>query len=501
VSSSVAAGQVSAPATSVPPRTGRLVARNALWTLLAQLMGMPMSVLLSAVLARGLGPEEFGTLYLATTLIGFAAVLGEVGQAGALPAAVARDHDAAGALVGAAVALRLFVGVGAHAVLVVVALCLGYPAAVKWSLAILTVQTFLGHVGSSATGMARGFERGALVARNTMIGQVLNAAAVIPTVLLGGKLQAVLLAQLGGAVCMTVIDWRLVKALGVRVEAATVARVKRLGREGAGFLLLSLILVLQPNVDAISLSKLAPEAVIGWHAAARRLMGMLVFPASAVTVSLYPSLCRLRVEAPEDMRATVRSSLELVAFLVVPAALGCVFYPDLGIRIFSRTSFGPAETNVQLLAPFVLLVYFSMIIGTYITSLGRQMAWAAAQLACVLVSVVANPLLVPYFQRTRGNGGLGVCISTVVSEALMVAAGSWLAPRGLLDRKLLKSFGCALAGAAVMALVAWRSRAPLGPWFSAAAAVVAYVATLRLTGGLGDEHLGFLRDLLRRRRA
>ena len=44
------------------------------------------------------------------------------------------------------------------------------------------------------------------------------------------------------------------------------------------------------------------------------------------------------------------------------------------------------------------------------------------------MSLVLNPLLVPWFQQRAGNGGLGVSVATVVSEVLMVAGGFWLAP-------------------------------------------------------------------------
>ena len=60
------------------------------------------------------------------------------------------------------------------------------------------------------------------------------------------------------------------------------AELKSLVRVGMPFVFLNLATALQPNVDAVFLSKLAPAEVMGWFAVSRRLVGVLLFPASAL---------------------------------------------------------------------------------------------------------------------------------------------------------------------------------------------------------------------------
>jgi O-antigen/teichoic acid export membrane protein len=481
-------------------RTAQVVARNAFWLLFTQLLNTPMSVLLNALTARGLGAEEFGTLYLASTFVGFAALLGELGQGGALQAAVAHGPREADVLVGSSLAMRLGGFVFAHASLGVGILVLGYSREVCIAAAILSLQTLAAHFGSSASLTARGLERTDLVAANTVIYQVMNAVCVIPTLLLGGKLTALLVAQLVAAVGGAAIDWGLLRRIGVRIRLPDLSHVRALLHEGSGFLFLGVVLALQSNVDAVILSKLAPENVIGWHAAARRLVGFLIFPVVAVGGSLYPTLCRLRTESPAAMQGTMRSALKIVAFLVIPVALGCGLFAEIGIQIFSRESYGPAVDNVRVLSVFVFVLYFSMVLGTYLNALGKQRQWAFVQLACVAVSAALDPVLIPYFQRTHGNGGLGVAIATCTSELLMLVAACVLAPRGLFERTLLRPLALAALSGGAMAFVAWLLRW-LSPWLAAPVAVSAYAVALRVTGALDDEQLATLRELVRRKRS
>jgi O-antigen/teichoic acid export membrane protein len=259
-----------------------------------------------------------------------------------------------------------------------------------------------------------------------------------------------------------------------------------------------LALALQPNVDAIFLSKLASTSAVGWYAAAKKLTGVLVYPANALIVALYPTLCRLHSENHDEYRRLARNALSNTTVLVVPVALGCYLFPELGIRLFNRDSFGPAEDNLRVLSLLLVLTYFSMPISSSLVAAGRQRPWAIVQLSCVVVSLVADPWLIPWFQVHRGNGGLGVCAAAVLSEVLMVSAGIVLLPRGIIDRGLgrrLLLAGC--AGGAMFA--AARLLGGITPWVTAPLSVLAYAVCLWGIGGIDATQVAAVRSLVSRR--
>lgn len=475
------------------------VARTAAWTLVTQLLGTPLAILLNAVMARYLGPEEFGTLYLASTVVGFAALAAELGQGGALQAAVARERSAAADLLFTSLAMRLGAFVIAHATLALALVALGYGRAVAIAVAWLTVHALLGHFSGSFQLVVRAVDRGDRVARNGLLAQVSNAACVIPTLVAGAPLPTMLGAQTLGVAATVALDARALGALGLPRGRFSRERARVLLRDGAGFLFLGVALSLQSNVDAILLSRLAPEEVVGWLAAARRLVGFLIFPVVAVSGAIYPTLCRLCRDDPEEFRGTLRGALRVTALLGVPAALGTGLFPELGTQIFGRQGYAEAEDDLRILAVFTLLLYFTILLGTAVNALGRQRVWALVQFACVGVSAALDPLLVPWFQQRTGNGGLGVCVATTTSEALMLVAAVALVGRGLVDRGLLRALGVTFAGGIAMAAVAVALRA-LSPWLVAPLSLVAYAAALRAGGELGAERIAQLRGLLRRPR-
>jgi O-antigen/teichoic acid export membrane protein len=236
-------------------------------------------------------------------------------------------------------------------------------------------------------------------------------------------------------------------------------------------------------VDTISLSTLASPEVFGWNSAALKLIGVLLVPSSALIASLYPTLSRLIVEDLEQYKVTLRRSINGTGLLAIPLALGCALYADLGVALYGKSGYGPASQNLVVLSGMVLLVYFSMPLGSALLAAGRQVAWAAAQCGCVVLRLVLNPLLIPWFQEHYGNGGIGVCVSTVVCELVMVIVVLRMIPHGVINRGLAKVLGKgALAGLA-MAATALALRG-ITPWLAAPISLAVYALALHLMGGI-----------------
>ncbi len=481
-----------------PPATAAaqgLVLRNVGFLFVAQLAATPLSVLVNVVAARSLGPDDFGQIYLATTFSAFAFLFVEWGQGATLTAMIARDRAHAGTILGSGLAWRAAALPAVALVLFAGCWLLAYDRSFLRVLALVMLASAFGTVSLACVDVFRGFERSDFSARAYVAWQFLTAMVVVPTLLLGGRLDAYLLAQVACAAIGALALLRCLPPIGVHPLAVRRSAMRALATAGSSFLVFNIVIALQTNVDAVFLSRLATPDAIGWNAVARKLVGVLIFPASAIIGALYPTLCRLHGTDPLAFAGTARAALRATLIGAVPLALGCALYPGIGIGLFGPLAYGPAQDNLRVLAIFVLLVYGSMPIGSTLAAAGRQRAWALVQLACVIVSAVADPLLIPWFQRSVGNGGLGVCVSTAASEVLMVAAGIWLLPRGIIDRSLVRALALVLAaGLAMVAASVLLSR--LNPYPAAALALCAYGATLWATGAVDRRQIATMRAML-----
>ena len=478
---------------------GRLVVRNTLYLTAAQVLTIPLSMVTNGLTARYLGPVDFGHIYLASTICGFGFLAVEWGQQGVLPAAIARDTTHASALLGTSLTWRTLFSFVVYPALALGSHLFGLGPELQWALALTFCASLVTSFCNAFKDAIRGFERTDIPAYSQVGQQLLIALLTTPVLFFGARLRGALLAQIVAGVVVMLVLWRSLRLVGVGKLTYRGSALRGLLKEGTPFAFFAVAMALQPIIDALFLSKLASAPVMGWFAVSQRLIGLLLFPASALLGALYPTLSRLYSTDREAFVRTARGSLHSVALAVVPIALGCAMFPEIGIAIFSRESYAPAEDNLRIRSLFLFLVYFTMPLGICILAAGKQRAWSIVQSLCVAVSLVFDPLLVPWFEKRYGNGGLGLAVASVISEVVVVACGVALAPKGIFDRRFARSLLLAVLSGALMAAAAYFTKPFITPFVAAPLAVLVYCGALVATGGIEKAHLELARATITRK--
>jgi O-antigen/teichoic acid export membrane protein len=483
------------------PSVKRTLVKNTLYVTLTQVLTMPLSILSGWVMARYLSAEDFGQIYLASTVTGLSFLFVNFGHEGALPAAVARDPKSAGTLLGSSMLSRSGFVFIAYAAAYAVGLISHYAPAVQQAVAIMFLGSVFLSVLSACKETIRGFERIELSSAAHLSHQVLVVIATVVALLLGAQMPGTLLAQALATAAVVPVVWWGLRVVGVRRLSFDWSVSKELLRAGVPFVAIGVVGSLQPFIDGVFLARGSSADVVGAYSVARRLLGVLMFAASGLVGALYPTLCRLWVEDRAAFARASSGAIRGVNLLAVPLAIGCWLYPEVGVAIFGRAKFAGAESDLRVLAPFVLLVYISMPLGTCILAAGKQRVWSVVQSLCVVTSLLLDPVLVSWFETRNKNGALGVCVATVVSEAIVVGCGFALVPKGILDLRFFRSISLSLIGGAVMAVVTYFAKPILPSLVAAALASVAYFVVMWLTGGLEPQYVDAARAFLGRRLA
>lgn len=468
---------------AAPGATGHTarVLRNTSMLMGAQVLAMPLAILVNALMARSLGPAQYGSFYQAGVFAAFVFLLAEWGQSSVLTRVVATGRERAGEYLGSGIASRLAGGAVVGLPLLATVYFAGYGGNFVMVLALMLAAGMCGTVAGACQDVFRGFERTDFAAFSMVGWQLLAAAVVVPVLLAGGGLVPVLAAQLACAFAGTVFVVLMAPRLGVRHLAVRPQLMLELWQRGHPFFIFSLVLAIQPFIEAAMLSRLVTAEAMGWFGVAKKLAGVLSFPASALLAALYPTLCRLHLQDPPAFLRTTRDALMLVAVVALPLCLGCAFHPGLGVAIFGREDYAPAEDILRVMAATLFLVYFSMPMGSCLTAGGRQRAWTVVLLAGVLTSVALNLVLIQWFQARTGNGGLGVAVSALCGEVITVTGAALLLPSGTW-REIAWRHWAAVGGCGALMVATLLATRGWNPWLGAAASGLAYLAGLQLTG-------------------
>ena len=485
----------------------RLVGRNAAALVASQFITTPVSMVVNAMLARRLGASNFGAIYLATTVLTLAFLFVEWGGTTQVAADIARDRTRAGRTFGTGLLLRIAFSVVALLVVPLFGRWMGYDESVQLALMLCGFRTALQSIGTLCSAVIRGFEKLQWHAMTTVFGSLTDAVLVTAAVLSGAGLKGALVAQVIGASITTCVQLAFVLRLGIGRPSVDSTTAKALLVSGFGFVVLEGVAKLQPYIDATFLSRLAQPEALGWYSAATRITGVLIFPATTLTFALYPTLARLWHSDRNTCNEMVRLALRIIMLLGILAGTGTALFARLIVSlIYGSALYAPAGDTLTVLAAYVLLVYTSIIVGTFLVACGRQWPWALAQSFCLVVSVALDPILIPWAEHKFGNGSIGVCLSVVFAEIAMVSFGLLLVPSGPLDKSLARTLRRCLIAAACMAAVGTLLHSY--PIIAIPATVCTYVTLLWLQDELDPDMLtlvparvsSFVGALQRRRR-
>jgi O-antigen/teichoic acid export membrane protein len=407
---------------STPHRRGMV--RNVIHLGLGQVATTILTILLSATMARTLGPSDFGLLYLLISVATFAYVVVDWGHGGLIIRETARHPDRSGDLLGSALALRSVCALVACAVAVATTWLLGYDVRTCVLAGVLILCWLPQYLGLSFGWVFRGRER---MDRDALLNVVLKLATLIGSIVclaLGGRLLGLVLTW-SVAGCLTLgIGIAMYRRLHLPTISAKMSTARELLRDGASFLAISLAVAVEPYINANILYKMASPTVVGWYGAAWNIAGTLLAPATILGATMYPRLSMAAGDAAEFKR-TFDISFRPLLLLAVLGAVGTYLFADVAVGlIYSLQKFGPAADTLRAFAPVLLLMCVDVFLATAILAAGKARRLAGVKVASVVLTTALVFVLVPVCQARFANGGLGVMYAMAISESLMlIAAG------------------------------------------------------------------------------
>lgn len=399
-------------------------ARSSAWALLGQVAGVLASMANFLLLARLLGPAEYGLVAGAWALVLAVGPIMTLGTGQLLTRDYTVTGDARSALgaglmtslTGSSVGIAVLVGL--HPVLLP-----QVPVLLLGSLAVAEV------LAASITGC--------LIALSFAAGD--SRAAGISTVLVAcSRLTAVAVFAVGGGV--DAVDWAVLYA-GVSLTAALLQlawgwvhygrpSVKgysffRRVREGLPYFSGTTAGVVQVSADKVLLVRFGLVEEAGLYAVAYRLASMASMPVIAVLQAMLPRW--FAAGATGGLAATAsfgrRLLRPLAAYGVLAAlalAAAAAVLPDVLGEDFARSA-----PLLLLLAPLPLLRLMQSITGDALTGAGRQGTRTACTTTAAVVSIGTNLALIPWLGLT------GVLVAVFVANVVLLVLLRLALRRGL----------------------------------------------------------------------
>jgi O-antigen/teichoic acid export membrane protein len=490
-----------APPPAPPPEGGAdTITRNTAFALAAQLATASFTALLTIVLVRVLGPEDYGVFALAVSVASLIFLPADFGISQSTARFVA-EHRGERERIAEVMADGLKLKVALSGLICVILFAVAEPIANAYNVPELTWPlrgVALALFGQSMMGFYRtGFEaigRVRLNLRLVFSESAVEAGASIALVLAGaGVVGAAFGRAIGyafGTAMALYLARQAIGARGISLRGSPAGRLRQIASYAGALLIIDAIFAALTQLDILLIGAILGTSAVGIFQAPAKLITFLHYPGLALSAGVSPRLARSG-EGPnvQAFASGIRYLMILQGLLVVPTIVWAGPITDLVLG----DAFAESADVMRALAPLTFLFGIAPIVSVGVNYLGE----ARRRIPIAITALVAN--FVVSIVLLNEIGVIGSAIGADVAYLIYVPAHFWICKQmiGLPVRPVVTTFARTLvaSGAMALALLAFGyDELSVLDWFvGGAAGVVAYVAALLLTGEVSRSELAALR--------
>lgn len=372
------------------------------------------------IVARALGPHQFGEFAGVLAVVSVASPFAAAGAGNLLVMHVAREPRTFSRLWGTALAAIPVAGVPLLAIVVGSSALLFPNLSLRLVLSIGIAEFFFARLAETAAQAFQAFER---LRVSAVLWFLPSAARCV-----AGVLFALVASSGSGAVGWSY--WYLGASAAASLVTLAVA-VGMLGRPGRGrpslrgvsnglyFSLAQSSANVYNDIDKAMLARLATLAAAGVYAAAYRAVSLAFVPVQSL---LYATYARFFRRGAEGINGSLRFAWRLLPFTVAYAgavSLALFAAAPLAADVLG-SGYGDAPSVMRWLAPLPVIQACYYLAGDTLTGAGFQRARSVLQLGAAALNIGLNLWLIPQYSWR------GAAFATLLSLTLLAAA-MWIA--------------------------------------------------------------------------
>ncbi|MCW8194216.1 flippase [Proteobacteria bacterium 005FR1] len=393
----------------------RVYIHNTSWSVGSKFLNIGAGFLVTVLVARYLGPEEFGVLSYAISLTAIFAAAGQMGLAGLVVREIVADPPRQTVVLGTVAWLKLAGMAVAFALLIAFSalyegleteeflLLLILASALFFQPADVADYWFQAHLQERYTALAR---TGALLA---------SSLAKVALVVGGAGLLALGVAHAAQAVIAAVLLFAFYKAVSGRTFTTwkfDAAEAKNLLKQGWLVYLGSILAVVNLKIDQVMLKWYIGSDEVGIYAVAAQLSEAWYFIPTAIVASFFPKLIQLKSSDPAAYHQRLQQLFDMLFLLAAATAVGVYLISTPLVKVFFGENYLKSAIilNVHIWAG--IFVFMRALFSRWIL-IEHALAFSIiTQGLGALTNIGVNMLLIPRF------GGLGAAVATLFSYAM-----------------------------------------------------------------------------------
>lgn len=387
---------------------------NTLWIMGDKITNLGVGFLVTVVVARYLGPEDFGIFSYAISVAALFSAAGHMGLSGLVVREIVKKPDERGVTLGTTLGLK-FIGMAlGYTLLLVYAMAYEGASSIEFTVLAIAGAVLLFRPFDIIDFWFQAFVQARYVTYARVTGLAVSSALKLLFVFLGFSVVYFVAANLIQAIAIAIaflFVYKIKSSLKVTEWSFSWAKAKELFSQGWVIYLGSIFAVIYIKVDQVMLRWFEGSEAVGIYAVAAQLSEAWYFVPGAIVASFFPKLIKLKEENPEQFNKRLQQLFDLLFILALGVAVVMTLISEWVIALFFGAYYIDSASVLVIHVWAAIFIFMRAAFSKWILIENALVFSLITQGAGALVNVALNYLLIPNF------GVQGAAYATLISYA------------------------------------------------------------------------------------
>jgi O-antigen/teichoic acid export membrane protein len=389
------------------------VVKNTGWLLLEKAVKLVLGFFIGVMMARYLGPDQYGILRYAITLFSLLGLFTQLGLPGLIVRDMIKTPEKTASIMGTSFVLRLIGSVLAYAAIVIIALGTGSRNHVEISVILIVCVGLVFKPLETINNWYESRVQSKYVALRDSFAFIITYVIKLILVLIKAPLiqfaYFTLLEFVLSAVFITVVY--LKKEGSTFRWKASLAQAKELLSQSWLLLLSGILAQVYLKIDQVMLRLLVGTGEVGIYSVAVTISETWYFVPMAIVASVYPKLVELRKSDPARYSKNLQKIFDVLFLLALSLAVPITFFSKSIVLRLYGSAYQEAGGILMVHIWAGIFIFMRQLFSRWLIAEGLLTYSFFSHLLGAVSNVAINMLLI------KPMGGMGAAVATLISYA------------------------------------------------------------------------------------
>jgi O-antigen/teichoic acid export membrane protein len=385
---------------------------NTLWIMGDKITSLAVGFLVTIVIARYLGPENFGIYSYAISVASLFAAAGHMGLSGLVVREIVQKPDKRRVILGSTLGLK-FIGMAVgYLFLITYAIVFEGLSNIEFAVLVVAGAALLFRPFDIVDFWFEAFVQARYVTIARLTGLVFSSAIKLLFVFLGLNVVYLVGANLIGVITVAfalVVIYKLKANLKIQEWIFSWNKAKELFRQGWIIYLSSICAVIYLKVDLVMLRWLLGPESVGVYSVAAQLSETWYFVSTAIVASFFPKLIKLKEENPNLFKIRLQQLFDLLFIIALGVAILMSLLSKWIIILFFGVNYIESAAVLVIHIWGALFIFMRAAFSKWILIENALVFSLITQGSGALLNIALNYFLIPSY------GVQGAAYATLIS--------------------------------------------------------------------------------------